>query len=45
MKLKKKIKKMGEEGMYYIRIPKVLIDAELLDTEKTYEIEIKEVKE
>ena len=44
MKLKKKIKKMGD-GMFYIRIPKTLIDVDLLELDKLYEIDIKEVKE
>ena len=38
MKLKKKIKQQG--GMYYIRIPKALIDTGILNTEQLYQLEI-----
>ncbi len=44
MKLKKKIKKMGD-GMYYIRIPKTLVDVNLLETDKWYQLEITELKD
>ena len=45
MKLKKKIKKVGkkEDGnlMYYIRIPKTLVDTGILNVDQLYEIDIK----
>ena len=42
MKLKKKIKQQGE--MFYVRIPKTLIDTGILNTEQIYDLEITEVK-
>ena len=44
MKMKKKIKKMGD-GMYYIRIPKTLVDTRILNVDILYQLEITEVLE
>ena len=42
MKLHKKIKQQGD--MYYVRIPKTLLDTGILNTEQLYQLEITEVK-
>ena len=42
MKVQKRIKQQGD--MYYVRIPKTLIDTGILNTEQLYELDITEVK-